>query len=821
MGSLKTFIKSVRKSKTIAAERAAIRKESAKIRSSFRDPHVDNEKRRKNLQKLIYLYILGEPTYFGQVECLKLLASNKFTDKRIGYLATMLILDENQDILTLLTNCLDLDMNSNDVFTQGFALVTLGNIASSELAKDLHPQVEKLLSSSYAYIRKKSALVAAKLVEKEPYLSEIFVVHISKLLDEKHHGVLLGTLYLIEAIYNYDKGCHESIFKSVPKILTHLNILSISGYSAEYDIKNIPDPFLYVSLLRTLRVVLKNEKNGDQLERLNDLLTQVCATLENSKGPGYAVLYEAVKTIFAINSDSSLKVLGINILSKFLSQKDNNIRYVALDTLLSVIEFEPLAVQRHRSLIVKCLNDDDISIRRRSLELTFGIINSKNIKILTKELILFLNNDDDDLKGYITTQLTICINKFSSDIEWNLINFVELLKFGGNYCEESIISIILSKIMQNSDINLTRKIISDLVTQSRIYYKEYGLAIVTIWCIGEFGDVVIGNAGIDEQYLSELMDYILLIPSFNNEQQTQLKMYALTAALKLSVKFKNMPLIEKLRNFISHFKGDVNLEVQLRAVEYSQICCESDSIKRGLLERMPAPPVKKHEGVALLDRSQHFNSTAVENIGSGGVIEGDDASTATGSVQAQNKKSGDLLLDLLGDDFGLGSSKPAVKGQDSANNVDILSDIFGSASIGNSQAKSLLKNSQQYQQPQQNQSATVKPPNSVEAFKDDKISVGFIEKPITEKGIAELEIIVENLTSDDITDISLLCAVPKHQKLQLSALQSSSLKGGKFTQLHAKISGKEGSKLKIRVKLGYSSVSHIEKQFDYTGRATL
>lgn len=96
----------MRAAKTIADERAVIQKESAAIRASFREESHDHNVRRNNVAKLLYLFTLGERTHFGQIECLKLLASPRFADKRLGHLATSLLLDENQEVLTLVTNSL-------------------------------------------------------------------------------------------------------------------------------------------------------------------------------------------------------------------------------------------------------------------------------------------------------------------------------------------------------------------------------------------------------------------------------------------------------------------------------------------------------------------------------------------------------------------------------------------------------------------------------------------------------------------------------------------------------------------------------------------
>ena len=56
--------------------------------------------------------------------------------------------------------------------------------------------------------------------------------------------------------------------------------------------------------------------------------------------------------------------VSILCLCRFLSNRDNNMRYVALNILAKVVAVDLQAVQRHRSTVVDCVKDADVSIRR-------------------------------------------------------------------------------------------------------------------------------------------------------------------------------------------------------------------------------------------------------------------------------------------------------------------------------------------------------------------------------------------------------------------------------------------------------------------------
>jgi AP-1 complex subunit gamma-1 len=157
-----------------------------------------------------------------------------------------------------------------------------------------------------------------------------------------------------------------------------------------------------------------------------------------------------VLTVLEIEADTGLRVMAINILGKFLGNRDNNIRsvhtiwllfwladllicnsYVALNTLNKVVSMDTNAVQRHRNIILDCLRDGDISIRRRALELSYALINEQNVRILIRELLAFLEVANDEFKLGLTTQICLAAERFAPNKRWHIDTVLRVLKLVG------------------------------------------------------------------------------------------------------------------------------------------------------------------------------------------------------------------------------------------------------------------------------------------------------------------------------------------------------------------------------------------------------
>ena len=139
---------------------------------------------------------------------------------------------------------------------------------------------------------------------------------------------------------------------------------------------------------------------------------------ESSKNAGNAILYECVQTIMTIESESGLRVLAVTILARFLLNRDNNIRYVALNTLSKLADRDISTVNRHRQTIVDCMKDADVTIRTRALELVFVLANGSNIRALAREMLNYLVVCDEETKEEVCTKISETVSRYRPSNRW-------------------------------------------------------------------------------------------------------------------------------------------------------------------------------------------------------------------------------------------------------------------------------------------------------------------------------------------------------------------------------------------------------------------
>ncbi|XP_047395382.1 AP-1 complex subunit gamma-like 2 isoform X2 [Sciurus carolinensis] len=578
---LQDLIQEIRGAKTQAQEREVIQKECAHIRASFRDG--DPLQRHRQLAKLLYVHMLGYPAHFGQMECLKLIASPRFTDKRVGYLGAMLLLDERHDAHLLITNSIKNDLSQGIQPVQGLALCTLSTMGSAEMCRDLATEVEKLLLQPSTYVRKKAILTAVHMIRKVPELSDIFLPPCAKLLHERHHGVLLCTITLIMELCERSPAALRHFRKMVPQLVQILRMLVTTGCSTEHSVSGVSDPFLQVQILRLLRILGRNHEESS--ETMNDLLAQVATNTDTSRNAGNAVLFETVLTIMDIHSAAGLRVLAVNILGRFLLNSDKNIRYVALMSLLRLVQSDHSAVQRHRPTVVECLRETDASLSRRALELSLALVNSSNVRAMIQELQAFLESCPFDLRADCASGILLAAERFAPTKRWHIDTILHVLTMAGTHLRDDAVANLTQLIGGAQELHAysVRRLYSALAGD----ISQQPLVQVAAWCIGEYGDLLLeGNCEVEPLQV-EGEEVLALLEKVLQSQMSlpTTRGYALTALMKLSTRLPGDNY--RIRQVVSIYGSCMDVELQQRAVEYNTLFRKYDHMRAAILEKMP------------------------------------------------------------------------------------------------------------------------------------------------------------------------------------------------------------------------------------------
>lgn len=90
--------------------------------------------------------MLGYDISWSSFNIIEVMASTRFNEKRIGYLAATQCFNDETDVLMLTTNMIRKDLQSSQLYDVGVALSGLACFATADLSRDLVNDVVNLVS---------------------------------------------------------------------------------------------------------------------------------------------------------------------------------------------------------------------------------------------------------------------------------------------------------------------------------------------------------------------------------------------------------------------------------------------------------------------------------------------------------------------------------------------------------------------------------------------------------------------------------------------------------------------------------------------------
>ena len=84
------------------------------LKQRLADPKLDKDRMREYLLRLVYVEMLGHSAAFGHIHAVKMTCETNLLNKKVGYLATSLFLDDQAELIILIVNTLQQDLKSDN-----------------------------------------------------------------------------------------------------------------------------------------------------------------------------------------------------------------------------------------------------------------------------------------------------------------------------------------------------------------------------------------------------------------------------------------------------------------------------------------------------------------------------------------------------------------------------------------------------------------------------------------------------------------------------------------------------------------------------------
>nr|CAB3502257.1 unnamed protein product [Digitaria exilis] len=630
MRGLSVFISDIRNCHNKEQERLRVDKELGNIRTRFKNEKgLSPYEKKKYVWKMLYIYMLGYDVDFGHMETVSLISAPKYPEKQVGYIVTSCLLNENNDFLRMVINTVRNDIIGRNETFQCLALTMhlfvpviylllkyfqVGNIGGKEFSESLAPDVQKLLISSSCrpVVRKKAALCLLRLYRKNPDVVNIdgWADRMAQLLDERDLGVLTSVMSLFVSLVSNNA---EAYWNCLPKCVRILERLARNqDIPQEYTYYGIPSPWLQVKTMRALQY-FPTVEDPNARRALFEVLQRILMGTDvvknvNKNNASHAVLFEALALVMHLDAEKEMMSQCVALLGKFIAVREPNIRYLGLENMtrmLLVTDVQDI-IKRHQAQIITSLKDPDISIRRRALDLLYGMCDVTNAKEIVEELLQYLNTAEFAMREELSLKAAILAEKFAPDLSWYVDVILQLIDKAGDFVSDDIWYRVVQFVTNNEDLQ------SYAAGKAREYLDKPAIhetmVKVSAYLLGEYGHLLARRPGCSPKELFAIINDKL--PTVSTS--TVAILLSTYAKILMHTQPPDAGLQQQILTIFKKYESYIDVEIQQRAVEYFELSRKGSALAdSALLKKAEDAEVDTAEQSAIKLRSQQQTSSAL------------------------------------------------------------------------------------------------------------------------------------------------------------------------------------------------------------------
>ncbi|KAG8371211.1 hypothetical protein BUALT_Bualt13G0063700 [Buddleja alternifolia] len=308
----------------------------------------------------------------------------------------------------------------------------------------------------------------------------------------------------------------------------------------------------------------------------------------NKNNASHAVLFEALALVMHLDAEKEMMSQCVALLGKFIAVREPNIRYLGLENMTRMLMVTDVhdIIKRHQAQIITSLKDPDISIRRRALDLLYGMCDVSNAKDIVEELLQYLSTADFAMREELSLKAAILAEKFAPDLSWYVDVILQLIDKAGDFVSDDIWFRVVQFVTNNEDLQPYAAL------KAREYLDRPAIhetmMKVSAYILGEYSHLLSRRPGCSPKEIFSLIHEKLPTVS-TSTIPILLSTYA-------KILMHTQPPDQELQSHVwaifRKYESCIDAEIQQRAVEYHALSMKGAAVM-DILAEMPKFPERQ------------------------------------------------------------------------------------------------------------------------------------------------------------------------------------------------------------------------------------